>query len=56
VEADPARPAVLASAALPPAWLAAVLLLGRTIAEQHGLACESVDAIVKATGASKSRA
>jgi hypothetical protein len=56
VEADPARPAVLASAALPPAWIAAVLLLGRSIADEHGLACESVDAIVKATGASKSHA
>lgn len=47
---------MLASVALPPAWLAAVLLLGRTIAETHDLACPSVDAIVKATGASKSQA
>lgn len=47
---------MIASVALPPAWLAAVLLLGRTIGEEHGLACESVDAIVKATGASKSHA
>jgi hypothetical protein len=55
-EADPAQPAVLASVDLPPAWLAAVLLLGRTIAEPRGLACESVAAIVQATGTSKSRA
>jgi hypothetical protein len=47
---------VIASVALPPAWLAGVLLLGRTIGQEHGLACESVDAIVTATGASKSRA
>jgi transposase InsO family protein len=47
---------VLASVALPPAWLAAVLLLGRTIAEAHDLDCPSVDAIVTATGASKSQA
>jgi hypothetical protein len=47
---------VIASVALPPAWLAGVLLLGRTIGEPRGLACESVDAIIKATGASKSQA
>lgn len=47
---------MLASAALPPAWLAAVLLLGRTIAEDHGLDCPSVDAIVTATRTSKSHA
>jgi len=47
---------VIASVALPPAWLAGVLLLGRTISAERGLACESVDAIVAATGASKSRA
>lgn len=47
---------MIASSVLPPAWLAAVLLLGRTIADEHGLACESADAIVKATGASKSQA
>lgn len=33
-----------------------MLLLGRTIAQDCGLACESVGAIVAATGASKSRA
>ena len=47
---------MLASVALPPAWLAAVLLLGRTIAENHDLDCPSVDAIVTATRASKSHA
>lgn len=47
---------VLSSVALPPAWLAAVLLLGRTIAEDHDLDCPSVDTIVKATCASKSHA
>lgn len=47
---------MLASVALPPAWLAAVLLLGRTIAEDHDLDCPTVDAIVTATGASKSHA
>lgn len=47
---------VLASVALPPTWLAAVLLLGRTIAERHELPCASGDAIVKAIGASKSQA
>jgi hypothetical protein len=47
---------VLASLALPPAWLGALLLLGRTIAEAHDLVCPSVDAIVTATGASKSHA
>lgn len=47
---------MLASVALPPAWLAAVLLLGRTIAEAHDLDCPPVDAIVRATGASKSHA
>lgn len=47
---------MLASVALPPAWLAAVLLLGRTIGEPRGLVCPSVDAITEATGTSKSRA
>jgi hypothetical protein len=47
---------VLASVALPPAWRAAVLLLGRTIAQAHDLDCPSVDEIVTATGASKSQA
>jgi hypothetical protein len=47
---------VTPSVALPPLWLAAVLLFARTIAERHGLACPSVDAILMATGASKSRA
>ena len=47
---------VLASVALPPAWLAAVLLLGRGIAHAHGLECPSGEAIVTATGASKSQA
>jgi hypothetical protein len=47
---------VLASVALPPAWLAAVLLLGRGIANDHDLDCPSVEAIVTATGASKSQA
>ena len=47
---------MLASVALPPAWLAAVLLLGRTIAEDHDLDCPTVDAIMTATGASKSHA
>ncbi len=47
---------MVASVDLPPAWCAAVLLLGRTIAQDCGLACESVGAIVAATGASKSRA
>lgn len=47
---------MLASVALPPAWLAAVLLLGRAIAERHELLCPSGDAILKATGASKSQA
>lgn len=47
---------MLASVALPPAWSAAVLLLGRGIAEDHDLACPSVEAIVTATGASKSHA
>ncbi len=49
-------PTVLASVALPPAWLAAVLLLGRAIGERHELAFPSGDAIVKAIGASKSQA
>jgi hypothetical protein len=47
---------VFTSVALPPAWLAAVLLLGRAIAEEHELDRPSVEAIVTATGASKSRA
>jgi hypothetical protein len=47
---------MVASVALPSAWLAAVLLLGRTIGQERGLASESVDAIMKATGASKSLA
>lgn len=47
---------MLASVALPPTWLAAVLLLGRAIAERHELPCASGDAIVKAIGASKSQA
>jgi hypothetical protein len=47
---------VLASVALPPAWLAAVLLLGRAIGERHEIAFPSGDAILKATGASKSQA
>jgi hypothetical protein len=47
---------VLASVALPPAWLAAVLLLGRGVAEDHDLDRPSVEAIVAATGASKSTA
>jgi hypothetical protein len=42
--------------ALPPLWLAAVLLLARTIAARYELASPSVDAIVTATGASRSRA
>jgi hypothetical protein len=50
------RLAVVASVALPSAWLAAVLLLGRTIGQERGLACESVDAIIAATDASKSHA
>jgi hypothetical protein len=49
-------PNVLASVALPPTWLAAVLLLGRAIAQRHELPCASGDAIVKAIGASKSQA
>jgi hypothetical protein len=47
---------VLAAVALPSTWLAAVLLLGRTIGEPRGLVCPAVDAIIEATGASKSRA
>lgn len=47
---------MLASVALPPAWLAGVLLFGRTIGEPRGLVCAPVDAIIEATGASKSRA
>ena len=50
------RVAVIASVAIPPACLAAVLLLGRTIGEERGLPCAPVDAILEATGASKSRA
>lgn len=45
-----------ASALLCPASLAAVLLVGRGIAEEHGLARPEVDAILVATGASKSHA
>lgn len=47
---------MLASVALPPAWLAAVLLLGRSIAQAHDLQFPSVEAIVTATRASKSHA
>ena len=47
---------MLASVALPPVWLAAVLLLGRGIGGDHDLECPSVEAIVTATGASKSHA
>lgn len=43
-------------AALPSVWLAAVLLLARSIAERHELPCPSAAAILAATGASKSRA
>jgi hypothetical protein len=42
--------------ALPPLWLAAVLLVARTIAARYELASPSVDAILTATGASRSRA
>lgn len=45
-----------ASALLCPASLAAALLVGRGIAEEHGLARPEVDAILMATGASKSQA
>lgn len=45
-----------ASLALPPLWLAAVLLFARTIAARFDLASPSVDAILTATGASRSRA
>jgi hypothetical protein len=47
---------VLASVALPPVWIAAVLLFARALAERHGLPCSSVDAIMEATGAAKSHA
>lgn len=47
---------MVAFAALPPAWLAAVLLLGRAIGAPLELDVPSVDAIVKATGASRSHA
>ena len=47
---------MLASVALPPAWLAGVLLFGRTLGEPRGLVCPPVDSIIEATGASKSRA
>ena len=47
---------MLASVTLPPAWLAGVLLLGRALGEPRGLLCAPVDAIIEATGASKSRA
>lgn len=43
-------------ALLPHVWLAAVLLLARSIAERHELPCPTVAAILAATGASKSRA
>lgn len=43
-------------AALPSTWLAALLLLARSIAERLELPCPTAAAIVKATGASKSRA
>lgn len=45
-----------ASALLCPASLAAALLVGRGIAEEHGLVRPEVDAILAATGASKSQA
>lgn len=54
--ADRPRRAVTAPVALPPAWLAGVLLLARTIADERGLACVPVDALVKAVGATKSQA
>ncbi len=41
---------------LPPLWLAAVLLVARTIAARYELSSPSVDAILTATGASRSRA
>lgn len=44
------------SALLCPASLAAVLLVGRGIAEEHGLERPEVNAILAATGASKSQA
>jgi hypothetical protein len=47
---------VTASALLCPASLAAALLVGRGIAEEHGLVRPEVDAILAATGASKSQA
>ena len=47
---------VLPVIVLPPLLLAAVLLLARAIAERHELPCPSVEAILSATGASKSRA
>jgi len=43
-------------AALPSTWLAALLLLARSIAERLELPCPTAAAIVKATGASKSSA
>ena len=43
-------------AALPSVWLAALLLLARSVAERLGLPCPKAAAILKATGASKSRA
>jgi hypothetical protein len=42
-------------ALLPSVWLAALLLLARSLAERHGLACPTAAAILAATGASKSR-
>lgn len=43
-------------ALLPSAWLAAVLMLARSIAKRHELPYPTVAAILAATGASKSRA
>ncbi len=51
------RISLLASvAALPPLIVAALLLVARSLAERYELACPSADAILTATGASKSRA
>jgi hypothetical protein len=47
---------VLASVSLPPVWLAAVLLVGRAIAGCHDLTAPAVEAILAATGASRSGA
>jgi hypothetical protein len=43
-------------AALPSVWLAALLLLARSVAERYELPCAPAAAILAATGASKSRA